>query len=276
MSWAHASPRPGTSSTSSADRSATPCSAACSTTSTSPPTPGPSRPSGCSRGGRTPSGTWVARSAPSAAARASGRWRSPRTARRPTTRPPASPTSTSATRSPVTWDDATSRSTRWRSACPDRRFEDPYGGVVDLAHRLLRTPGRPEDSFSDDPLRMMRAARFSAQLGFTVAPEVVEAMRAMAGADRDHLRRAGPRRAGQAGLRAVPAPRPDPAGRDRAGRPRAARAARRWRWSVTSTTGTRTSTSTPSRCWSRRSRWRTGWRPTASSRARTSSPGSPR
>ncbi|GAB2867802.1 CCA tRNA nucleotidyltransferase [Nocardioides pacificus] len=65
-------------------------------------------------------------------------------------------------------------------AVPGRTFEDPYGGVVDLAHRVLRTPGRPEDSFSDDPLRMMRAARFAAQLGFTVAPEVVEAMRAMA------------------------------------------------------------------------------------------------
>ncbi len=64
---------------------------------------------------------------------------------------------------------------------PGRAFEDPYGGVVDLAHRLLRTPGRPEDSFSDDPLRMMRAARFAAQLGFTVDPAVVEAMRAMAG-----------------------------------------------------------------------------------------------
>ena len=51
---------------------------------------------------------------------------------------------------------------------PDREFVDPYGGVVDLAHRVLRTPGRPEDSFSDDPLRMMRAARFAAQLGFTV------------------------------------------------------------------------------------------------------------
>ena len=57
-------------------------------------------------------------------------------------------------------------------ALPERRFEDPFGGVVDLAHRVLRTPGRPEDSFSDDPLRMMRAARFAAQLGFTVGPEV--------------------------------------------------------------------------------------------------------
>ena len=64
---------------------------------------------------------------------------------------------------------------------PGREFQDPYGGLVDLAHRLLRTPGRPEDSFSDDPLRMMRAARFAAQLGFTVAPEVVAAMKAMAG-----------------------------------------------------------------------------------------------
>ena len=53
---------------------------------------------------------------------------------------------------------------------PDRVLEDPFGGVVDLAHQVLRTPGRPEDSFSDDPLRMMRAARFAAQLGFTVHP----------------------------------------------------------------------------------------------------------
>ncbi len=65
-------------------------------------------------------------------------------------------------------------------AVPGTRFVDPYGGIVDLAHRVLRTPGRPEDSFSDDPLRMMRAARFAAQLGFSVAPEVVEAMTAMA------------------------------------------------------------------------------------------------
>ncbi len=65
-------------------------------------------------------------------------------------------------------------------ALPRREFVDPYGGVVDLAHRLLRTPGRPEDSFSDDPLRMLRAARFAAQLGFAVDPGVVAAMSAMA------------------------------------------------------------------------------------------------
>ena len=64
---------------------------------------------------------------------------------------------------------------------PDHGFEDPFAGVVDLAHGTLRTPGRPEDGFSDDPLRMMRAARFAAQLGFDVAPEVVTAMTDMAG-----------------------------------------------------------------------------------------------
>ncbi|WQQ22366.1 CCA tRNA nucleotidyltransferase [Nocardioides renjunii] len=64
---------------------------------------------------------------------------------------------------------------------PSREFVDPFGGIVDLAERVLRTPGAPEDSFSDDPLRMMRAARFAAQLGFSVAPDVVAAMTAMAG-----------------------------------------------------------------------------------------------
>ncbi len=64
---------------------------------------------------------------------------------------------------------------------PGREFVDLFGGIVDLAERVLRTPGAPEDSFSDDPLRMMRAARFAAQLGFSVAPDVVEAMTAMAG-----------------------------------------------------------------------------------------------
>ncbi|MEV8127054.1 CCA tRNA nucleotidyltransferase [Streptomyces sp. NPDC085944] len=66
-------------------------------------------------------------------------------------------------------------------ALPEKAFIDPHGGLDDLAAGVLRTPGTPEDSFSDDPLRMMRAARFAAQLDFEVAPEVVKAMRDMAG-----------------------------------------------------------------------------------------------
>nr|WP_202551870.1 CCA tRNA nucleotidyltransferase [Streptomyces sp. SID8352] len=66
-------------------------------------------------------------------------------------------------------------------ALPEKEFIDPHGGLHDLAARVLRTPGTPEQSFSDDPLRMMRAARFAAQLDFDVAPEVVAAMTDMAG-----------------------------------------------------------------------------------------------
>jgi poly(A) polymerase len=64
---------------------------------------------------------------------------------------------------------------------PSREFVDLFGGLTDLDARVLRTPVTPEQSFSDDPLRMMRAARFVARLGFTAAPEVVAAMTAMAG-----------------------------------------------------------------------------------------------
>ncbi len=63
----------------------------------------------------------------------------------------------------------------------ERRFVDPYGGLAALATGTLDTPAAPQDSFADDPLRMLRAARFVSQLGFTPAPRVLEAMTAMAG-----------------------------------------------------------------------------------------------
>jgi len=63
---------------------------------------------------------------------------------------------------------------------PEHRFTDPHGGLDDLAARVLRTPGTPEESFGDDPLRMLRAARFAAQLRFAVDPAVRDAMERMA------------------------------------------------------------------------------------------------
>ncbi len=63
---------------------------------------------------------------------------------------------------------------------PGLELVDPFGGIADLAARRLRTPSTPEESFGDDPLRMMRAARFSAQLGFEVSEDAVLAMRDMA------------------------------------------------------------------------------------------------
>ena len=63
---------------------------------------------------------------------------------------------------------------------PSMEFVDLFAGMEHLVEGVIRTPGTPHDSFSDDPLRMMRAARFCAQLGFTLAPDVLEAMTAMA------------------------------------------------------------------------------------------------
>jgi poly(A) polymerase len=60
-------------------------------------------------------------------------------------------------------------------------FIDNYDGVNDLARKVLRTPGTSENSFSDDPLRMMRAARFAAQLGFNVDSAIIVAIKEMAG-----------------------------------------------------------------------------------------------
>jgi len=62
---------------------------------------------------------------------------------------------------------------------PSRRFVDPYGGLRHLARKILMTPAEPEISFGDDPLRMMRAARFAGQLGMVPAPDVVLAMESM-------------------------------------------------------------------------------------------------
>jgi poly(A) polymerase len=66
-------------------------------------------------------------------------------------------------------------------ALPAWEFLDPYGGLDDLTAKVLRTPSTPEQSFGDDPLRMLRAARFTSQLGFDVDPAVVDAMHHMAG-----------------------------------------------------------------------------------------------
>jgi poly(A) polymerase len=59
-------------------------------------------------------------------------------------------------------------------------FVDPHDGLADLARRIIRTPASPESSFSDDPLRMLRAARFAAQLDFDVERAVITAMTDMA------------------------------------------------------------------------------------------------
>jgi poly(A) polymerase len=63
---------------------------------------------------------------------------------------------------------------------PGYELVDPFGGLRDLRDTVLRTPGRPEDSLNDDPLRILRAARFAAQLGFSVVPELSEAMTSLA------------------------------------------------------------------------------------------------
>jgi poly(A) polymerase len=64
---------------------------------------------------------------------------------------------------------------------PGYEIADPYHGFDALREKVLRTPGPPEQSFSDDPLRILRAARFAAKLGFEVAADVRAAMTDQAG-----------------------------------------------------------------------------------------------
>src|SRR6195952_1521251 len=63
---------------------------------------------------------------------------------------------------------------------PGHEFVDLFGGLADLGRKALRTPAAPEASFDDDPLRILRAARFVAQLGFTPGADLVAAMRSRA------------------------------------------------------------------------------------------------
>ncbi len=62
----------------------------------------------------------------------------------------------------------------------DGEFVDPYGGLDDLADHVLRTPGPADVSFTDDPLRMLRAARFAARLDLAPTPDLLTAMASLA------------------------------------------------------------------------------------------------
>jgi poly(A) polymerase len=64
---------------------------------------------------------------------------------------------------------------------PTYELVDPFGGLAALKEKVVRTPGLPSDSFDDDPLRILRAARFAARFGFTIAADVLTAMGELAG-----------------------------------------------------------------------------------------------
>ena len=81
---------------------------------------------------------------------------------------------------------------------------DHFHGVEDIEARILRTPLDPEQTFSDDPLRMMRTARFAAQLDFQPLPEVLEAMHSMC----DRVKIVSMERVSQEFLKIMLSPRP--------------------------------------------------------------------
>jgi len=81
---------------------------------------------------------------------------------------------------------------------------DHFHGVEDIEARILRTPLDPEQTFSDDPLRMMRTARFAAQLNFKPLPDILEAMRSMC----DRIKIVSMERVSQEFLKIMLSPRP--------------------------------------------------------------------
>ena len=104
------------------------------------------------------------------------RWRSLRTGPTRTIPNPASPKSATAIRSKAICPAVIFTVNAMALRVPQLEFVDPFGGASDLAKGVLRTPVDPYQSFDDDPLRMMRAVRFVAQLGFSIAPDTAAAI----------------------------------------------------------------------------------------------------
>ena len=90
---------------------------------------------------------------------------------------------------------------------PEKTAVDPFKGRQDLEARVLRTPVHPDDSFSDDPLRMLRAFRFAAQLDFTIAAEVLDSVSRL----KDRLRTVSAERIADELSKLVTGQRPGPA-----------------------------------------------------------------